>query len=156
MSKRGEKPYSPGDRGIWLKSKCLNRAEFVIVGWSEPEGSRTLLGALLLGYYTPDGRLLYAGRVGTGMSEKTLRMLHGRLLPLATPKMPLAVAPPRKTRFGGALALSKVHWTKPELVAEVTYLTWGDEGLLRHTVFVGLREDKPAREVRREVAAHST
>ena len=125
----------------------------MIVGWSEPEGSRTLLGALLLGYYAPDGRLLYAGRVGTGMSEKTLRMLHGRLAPLATPKMPLAVAPPRKTRFGGPLALSKVHWSKPELVAEITYLTWGEEGLLRHTVFVGLREDKPAREVRRETPA---
>ena len=80
VSKRIDQPYSPGDRGIWIKSKCLNRAEFVIVGWSEPEGSRTLLGALLLGYYAPDGRLLYAGRVGTGMSEKTLRMLHGRLV----------------------------------------------------------------------------
>jgi ATP-dependent DNA ligase len=63
--------------------------------------------------------------------------------------MALAVAPPRKTRFGGTLALSKVHWTKPELVAEITYPMWGEEGLLRHTVFVGLREDKPAREVRR-------
>jgi bifunctional non-homologous end joining protein LigD len=153
VSKRSGEPYSPGNRGIWVKSKCLNRAEFVIVGWSEPEGSRTLLGALLLGYYTPDGRLLYAGRVGTGMSEKTLRMLRARLTPLATPKMPLAVAPPRKTRFGGTLALSKVHWTKPELVAEITYLSWGEEGLLRHTVFVGLREDKPAREVRRETPA---
>jgi ATP dependent DNA ligase-like protein len=101
---------------------------------------------------TPDGRLLYAGRVGTGMSEKTLRMLHGRLARLATSKMPLAEAPPRKTRFGGTLALSKVHWTEPQLVAEITYLTWGDEGLLRHTVFVGLREDKSAREVRRETA----
>jgi bifunctional non-homologous end joining protein LigD len=86
------------------------------------------------------------------MSEKTLRMLHGRLQPLATTKMPLAVASPRKTRFGGTLALFKVHWTKPELVAEVTYLTWGDEGLLRHTVFVGLRKDKSPREVRRETA----
>jgi ATP-dependent DNA ligase len=150
VSKRTDAPYSPGNRGLWVKSKCLNRAEFVIVGWSEPEGSRTLLGALLLGYYTPDGRLLYAGRVGTGMSEKTLRMLHARLAPLATPTMPLAIAPPRKTRFGGTLALSKVHWTKPDLVAEITYLTWGEEGLLRHTVFVGLREDKPACEVRRE------
>jgi len=102
------------------------------------EGSRTLLGALLLGYYAPDGRLLYAGRVGTGMSERTLRMLHSRLAPLATPKMPLAVAPPRKSRFGGPLSLSKVHWTKPELVAEITYLTWSDDGLLRHTVFCGV------------------
>jgi ATP-dependent DNA ligase len=83
----------------------------------------------------------------TGMSEKTLRMLHGRREPLATSKTLLAVAPPRKTRCGGALALPKVHWVKPELVAEVTYLTRSDEGLLRYTVFVGLREDKQAREV---------
>ena len=61
-----------------------------------------------------------------------------------------AVAPPRKTRFGRPLALSKVHWVKPELVCEITYLTWADDGLLRHTVFVGLREDKPAKDVRRE------
>lgn len=99
--------------------------------------------------------VLYAGRVGTGMSEKTLRMLHIRLAPRETAEMPLAVAPPRKSRFGGPLSLSKVHWTKPELVAEITYLTWADDGLLRYTVFVGLREDKPAREVRRETPARA-
>ena len=63
--------------------------------------------------------------------------------------MPLSVPPPRETRFGGRLVLSKVHWVRPELVAEITYLTWAGDGLLRHIVFVGLREDKPAREVRR-------
>ena len=78
------------------------------------------------------------------MSEKMLRMLHGRLAPLA---------PPRKSRFGGRLSLPKVHWTKPELVAEITYLSWTDDALLRHTVFVGLREDKKTREVRRETPA---
>ena len=144
VSKRVDLAYLPGDRGAWVKSKCLNRAEFVVVGWSDPEGSRPLIGALLLGYYEPDGRLLYAGRVGTGMPRKTLQMLHDRLRPLAIPKMPLAERPPRKQRFGGPLALSKVHWVRPELVAEITYLTWSDDGLLRHTVFVGLREDKPA------------
>jgi bifunctional non-homologous end joining protein LigD len=77
-------------------------------------------------------------------------MLHATLKPLAIPMMALAVAPPRNTRFGGPLALSKVHWVKPEKVCEITYLTWADDGLLRHTVFVGLREDKPAKEVRRE------
>ena len=151
VSKRTDRRYLPGDRGVWLKSKCLNRAEFVIVGWSDPEGSRHGLGALLLGYYEFDGRLLYAGRVGTGMSFQALAMLHERLKPLAIPQMALAVAPPRKTRFGGPLALSKVHWTRPELVAEITYLSWSEDRLLRHTVFVGLREDKPATEVRREV-----
>jgi bifunctional non-homologous end joining protein LigD len=152
VSKRTERPYLPGDRGAWVKSKCLNRAEFVVVGWSDPEGSRHLIGSLLLGYYDPAGRLIYAGRVGTGMSVQTLARLHRRLEPLATSKMPLSSPAPRKSRFGGPLALSKVHWVRPELVAEITYLGWTDEPLLRHAVFVGLREDKPAREVRREVA----
>jgi bifunctional non-homologous end joining protein LigD len=121
--------------GIWTKSKCLNEAEFVIIGWSDPEGSRTLIGSLLLGYYSADGRLIYAGRVGTGMSQKTLRMLHEKLAPLAASKMPLEKPPPRKSRFGSPLALSRVHWVKPQLVAQVTYLTWTDEDLLRHAVF---------------------
>ena len=79
VSKRLDRPYLPGDRGAWVKTKCLNRAEFVIVGWSDPEGSRPYVGALLLGYFEPDGRLVYAGRVGTGMSQKTLTTLHKRL-----------------------------------------------------------------------------
>jgi bifunctional non-homologous end joining protein LigD len=78
------------ERGAWIKTKCLNRAEFVVVGWSAPEGSRPYLGALLLGYYETDGRLVYVGRVGTGMSQKTLATLHKRLRPLAIRKMPLA------------------------------------------------------------------
>jgi ATP dependent DNA ligase C terminal region len=110
----------------------------------------------LLGYYTPDGRLIYAGRVGTGMSEKTLRMLHAKLSPLAVTAMPLAEKPPRKSRFGSPLQLSRVHWVKPKLVAEVTYLTCTADNLLRHSVFVGLREDKPAQEVRKEIAMRST
>ena len=103
-----------------------------------------------MGYYDDEGRLIYAGRVGTGMSVKTLSALHKRREPLSIPKMALSVPPPRRSRFGGPLALSKVHWVRPELVAEVTYLGWTDEPLLRHTVFVGVREDKPASEVRRE------
>jgi ATP-dependent DNA ligase len=82
-------------------------------------------------YYEPNGRLIYAGRVGTGISVKTLAMLHKRLAPLSTPKMPLSAPPPRKSRFGGPLALSKVHWVRPALVAEITYLGWTDEPLLR-------------------------
>ena len=125
------------------------RAEFVVVGWSDPEGSRPYVGALLLGYFEPDGRLVYAGRAGTGMSQKTLATLHKRLQPLVIRKTPLAAPPPRDRRFGRPLELAKVHWIRPELVAETTYLSWPDDGLLRHTVFVGLRDDKPAREVRR-------
>ena len=152
VSKRLDRPYLPGDRGAWIKTKCLNRAEFVVVGWSDPEGSRPYVGALLLGYFEPNGQLIYAGRVGTGMSLKTLATLHKRLRPLAIRKMPLAASPPRDTRFGRPLELAKVHWVQPELVAEITYLSWPADGLLRHTVFVGLREDKPAGEVRREAA----
>ena len=84
------------------------------------------------------------------MNQKTLATLHKRLRPLGVKKMPLAAPPPRDTRFGRPLELVKVHWVHPELVAEITYLSWPDDGLLRHTVFIGLREDKPAREVRRE------
>ena len=87
------------------------------------------------------------------MSVKTLAMLHERLVSLATPTMPLSSPPPRRSRFGVPLALSEVHCVRPELVAEISYLGWTDEPLLRHTVFVGLRDDKPAREVRREVAS---
>jgi DNA ligase D-like protein (predicted ligase) len=150
VSKRIDRPYLPGDRGAWVKTKCLNRAEFVVVGWSEPEGSRPYVGALLLGYFEPDGRLVYAGRVGTGMSQKTLATLHKRLQPLAIKKMPLVAPPPRDNRFGRPLELARAHWVQPELVAEITYLSWPEDGLLRHTVFVGLREDKPASEMRRE------
>jgi bifunctional non-homologous end joining protein LigD len=87
------------------------------------------------------------------MSVQTLAMLHERLEPLAIPTMPLSSPPPRRSRFGGPLALSKVHWMRPQLVAEITYLGWTGEPLLRNTLFVGLRDDKPAREVRREVAS---
>jgi DNA ligase D-like protein (predicted ligase) len=152
VSKTIDAPYAPGNRGLWRKAKALNRQEFVIVGWSDPEGTRPHLGALLLGYYTDDGRLIYAGRVGTGMPVKVLADLRRRLDPLARKTSPLSFPPPRSTRFGSPLVLSRVHWVEPKLVAEITYLTWTADNLLRHTVYVGLREDKPATDVRREVA----
>jgi ATP-dependent DNA ligase len=92
----------------------------------------------------------YPGRVGTGMSQKVLKDLRRRLDPLARPKSPLDVPPQRSTRFGSPLVLSRVHWVEPKLVAEITYLTWTADNLLRQTVYVGLREDKPAEQVRRE------
>jgi DNA ligase D-like protein (predicted ligase) len=152
VSKTIDAPYAPGNRGLWRKAKALNRQEFVVVGWSDPEGSRPHLGALLLGYYTDDGKLTYAGRVGTGMPDKVLADLRRRLDPLARKAPPLDVLPPRKTRFGSPLVLSRVHWVEPKLVAEITYLTWTADNLLRHTVYVGLREDKPAAEVKREAS----
>jgi DNA ligase D-like protein (predicted ligase) len=152
VSKTIDAPYTPGNRGLWRKAKALNRQEFVVVGWSDPEGSRPHLGALLLGYYDNDGKLTYAGRVGTGMAVKVLADLRRRLDPLARGTSPLSVPPPRSTRFGSPLVLSRVHWVEPQLVAEITYLTWTADNLLRHTVYVGLREDKPPTNVRRETA----
>jgi DNA ligase D-like protein (predicted ligase) len=151
VSKRIDAPYTPGNRGLWCKVKCLNRAEFVVVGWSEPEGRRPYLGSLLLGYYDPDGRLIYAGRVGSGIGNAELVRLWRRLQPLAADRMPLDGPPPRGSRFGSPLVLSRVHWVRPELVAEVKFLTWTEDNLLRQVVYEGLREDKPAGDVRREM-----
>jgi len=151
VSKRADAPYTPGNRGLWLKVKCLHREEFVVVGWTDPEGARPYLGALLLGYYDPDGRLIFAGRVGSGINQAELQRLWQKLQPLQTDTMPLAVPPPRNSRFGSPLELSRVHWVKPELVVEVKYLAWTGDNLLRQVVYEGLREDKPADDVRREV-----
>jgi DNA ligase D-like protein (predicted ligase) len=151
ISKRVDASYAPGNRGLWVKVKCMNREEFVVVGWTDPEGSRPWLGALLLAYYDPDGRLIYAGRAGTGIDYAELERLWRRLQPLAISQMPLDVPPPRDSRFGSPLVLNRVHWVRPELVAEVKYLTWTDDNLLRQVVYEGLREDKPATEVRRPV-----
>jgi bifunctional non-homologous end joining protein LigD len=159
VSKRVDGRYEP-DRRSWLKVKCLNREEFVVVGWSDPEGSRHRIGALLLGYYTPDdgkrasgasdgsaGKLIYAGRVGTGMPVAELERLNGRLQPLSIPKMPLSEPPPRGGRFGSPLVLSRVHWVRPEMVVEVSYVEMTPDGLLRHVVYLGEREDKLPRDV---------
>ncbi|MGE0279074.1 MAG: non-homologous end-joining DNA ligase [Rhizobiaceae bacterium] len=149
VSKKADGIYEPGRRS-WLKTKCLNREEFVVVGWSDPEGSRHRIGALLLGYYAPDGRFLYAGRVGTGMAIGELERVWQRLQPLGMAAMPLAVPPPRGGRFGSPLQLSRVHWVRPEMVVEVSFAEWTPDGLLRHVVYLGEREDKPAREVVRD------
>jgi hypothetical protein len=101
VSKRTDAAYVPGNRGLWRKTKSLNREEFVIVGWTEPEGSRPHLGALLLAYYEPRGTLVYAGRAGTGIDAAELKRLRQRLEPLGVNTMPLDVPPPR----GAALAL---------------------------------------------------
>ena len=154
VSKRARSRYEP-DRRTWLKTKCLNREEFVVVGWSDPEGSRHRIGALLLGYYMPDGDLVYAGRAGTGMPDAELERLWQRLQPLALDKMPLSVAPPRGSRFGSPLVLSRVHWVRPEMVAEVSYVEWTPDGLLRHVVYLSEREDKPAIDVRRNPPARA-
>jgi ATP-dependent DNA ligase len=100
VSKMINAPYAPGNRGLWRKSKCLSRQEFVVVGWTDPEASRPHLGALLLGYYDDDGKLTYAGRVGAGIPAKVLADLRRRLDALARSTPPLSAPPPRETRFG--------------------------------------------------------
>jgi bifunctional non-homologous end joining protein LigD len=151
VSKLIDAPYKPGERGTWRKCKCLQAEEFVVVGFTDPEGARAHLGALLLGYYDAKGKLHYAGRAGSGLKQSELKRLYTRLAPLATARMPLAEAPPKNAgRFGKPLELRRVHWVKPELVAAVEYLTWTESGTLRAVIYHGLREDKPAREVVRE------
>jgi bifunctional non-homologous end joining protein LigD len=151
VSKRIDRAYAPGDRGLWVKSKCLNREEFVVIGWTDPTGSRPHIGSLLLGYYTDYGNLRYAGRVGTGITVAELKRLARRLAPLKRTRMPLDVPPPRESRFGSPLELARVHWVKPQLVVEVTYLTWTEDNLLRQVSYQGERRDKPAAQVIRPV-----
>jgi ATP-dependent DNA ligase len=148
VSKRADASYVPGTRGLWVKVKCLNREEFVAVGWTDPAGSRPRLGALLLAYYTPDSRLVYAGCVGAGINDAELQRLWRRLQPPAS-EMPVNVPPPRTSRFGSLPVLSRVHWVQPELVAEVKYLNWTDNNLLRQVIYQGLRENQDPAEVRR-------
>lgn len=150
ISKRMDCPYKPGNRGLWVKTKCINEEEFIVAGYSEPEGSRPYLGALLLAYYDDDGRLVYPGRAGTGMSQAELKRIYEKLQPLRTDKMPLDKPPPRSTRFGSPLVLSRIKWVRPKLVAQVRFLTWTTDGLLRQVSYQGLREDKPAKQVRRD------
>ena len=90
----------------------------MVVGWTDPEGSRRHIGALLLGYYTKNGRLHYAGRAGTGMTAKELKRLAGVLALLQVARMPVAEAPPRDSRFGSPLKVSRVHWVRPDVVVE--------------------------------------
>jgi bifunctional non-homologous end joining protein LigD len=142
IAKRADAPYRPGRGKDWLKLKCIENQEFVIVGYSDPQGSRKGLGALLLGFYDKDGQLRYAGKVGTGFTEESLKDLTRRLERLESKKSPFKTPPPGVPK--------NVHWVKPELVAEVEFTEWTSEGHLRHPSFHGLREDKPARAVTRE------
>ena len=111
VSKRIDAPYTPGNRGLWLKVKCLHREEFVVIGSTDPEGSRPYIGALLLGYYDPNGSLVYC-RPRRSINTAELDRLWRRLQPLATSQMPLDRPPPRSTRFGSPLVLSRVHWVR--------------------------------------------
>jgi bifunctional non-homologous end joining protein LigD len=147
VSKRANAPYRAGRGRDWLKVKCQLRQEFVVVGFSAPAGSRSHLGALLLGIER-DGKLTYSGRVGTGFTEQSLAELAKKLGPLVVNAPPVANAP------RGA-EVRDVRWVKPELVAEVRFTGFTSDGLLRHPTFQGLREDKPAAEVAPEIEPKS-
>ncbi len=142
ISKRADLPYHGGRSKDWLKVNCLKRQEFVIVGFTDPEGSRVGLGALLLAVH--EGKdLVYAGKVGTGFTDRTLRDLRKKLDKIVVDKPAFKSAP------RGAEA-RRSHWVKPELVGEVAFTEWTREGILRHPTFQGLREDKKPAEVIRE------
>jgi bifunctional non-homologous end joining protein LigD len=143
VSKRIDSKYVQVRSPAWLKSKCTRRQEFVIGGFTEPSGARTHFGALLIGYYTRDGELKYAGKVGTGFTNQSLRDVHRELKTRTTAKPPF-VDPPRGYEARG------VTWIKPELVGEVEFTEWTDDGQLRHPSFQGLREDKAPTAIIRE------
>ena len=144
IAKRADAPYRAGRTDRWLKFKCEAGQELVVVGWTDPEGSRVALGALLLGYHRGDDGaddLVYAGKVGTGFSQDVLRDLHARLRKLERDTSPCTV---------GKLPTAGVHWAEPELVVEVAFTEWTTAGQLRHPRYLGLRADKQAKDVVRE------
>ncbi len=142
VSKRADLPYHPGRSAGWTKSKCIARQELVIGGFTDPEGSRQGIGALLVGHHL-GGALRYAGKVGTGFTVAAARALRARLDPLVVRVPPFT--PPPTGRLG-----REAHWVKPVLVAEVAFTEWTTDGKVRHPSFQGLREDKRAEEVVRE------
>jgi len=140
IAKDGDGVYVSGRTRAWLKLKCTHEQEFVIGGYTDPRGGRVGFGALLVGVYER-GRLVYAGKVGTGFDHTTLQRLGKQLAQLETTTSPF---------FGDGLPQRGVHWVKPKLVAQVGFTEWTSEGKLRHPRFVGLREDKAPKEVVKE------
>ncbi|MDP9539924.1 DNA ligase D [Pseudomonas putida] len=138
IGKRADSPYSGRRSPDWVKLKCKQRQEFVVVGYTDPKGSRSGFGALLLALHDDDsGQLRYAGKVGTGFSTATLASIHARLKPLQIAKPALAKPPTGAEAHG-------VHWLQPQLLAEVAYAQMTRDGIVRHSVFHGLRDDKAA------------
>ncbi|MEP6572331.1 MAG: non-homologous end-joining DNA ligase [Gemmatimonadota bacterium] len=146
IGKRADSPYVSGRSADWVKLKCVNEQELVIGGWTDPRGSRTSFGALLVGYYE-DGELRYAGKVGTGFDAKTLQLLERKLRPLARSTTPFTSV----TKKSLLPRSTEVHWVKPTLVGQFGFAEWTPDGLLRHPRFLGLRDDKAAADVEREV-----
>jgi bifunctional non-homologous end joining protein LigD len=145
IAKRRGSTYMEGRSADWRKLKCQCRQEMVIGGYTEPSGARSGFGALLLGYWE-GGELVYAGKVGTGFTERALAELHAALVRLESASSP----------FGSKVAETKAHWVAPELVAEVAFTSWTPDLRLRHPSFLGLRPDRASREVVREECARGT
>nr|WP_218888954.1 non-homologous end-joining DNA ligase [Saccharopolyspora hordei] len=139
IAKRADRPYRAGRSRDWLKFKCVSDQEFVIGGFTDPKGGRSGFGALLIGYYQ-GGRLRYAGKVGTGYDERTLRELRAELDRRARTSSP----------FADDVAEPGAHWVAPELVAQIGFTEWTEDGKLRHPRFSGLRNDKRPEDVVRE------
>jgi bifunctional non-homologous end joining protein LigD len=142
VAKRAAAPYTGTRSRDWLKFKCENAQEFVIGGYTDPQRTRVGFGALLLGYYDKADRLVYAGKVGTGFDNQTLRALHATLAGLEQDHSPFSGGPRVPQR--GA------HWVTPQLVGEVGFSEWTDAGELRDPRFQGMRDDKDPRDVVRE------
>lgn len=146
IGKRLGSPYVSRRSSDWIKLKCKHRQEFVVVGFTDPKGARSAFGALLLGLHDHDsGELRYAGKVGTGFNETTLKSILAQLKPLQVKKAAV-VNPPSGFEAKG------VHWLKPNLLAEVAFAEMTKDGSVRHAVFHGLRNDKPARSITEERA----
>ena len=142
IAKRADSAYTPRRSRDWLKLKCGHEQELVIGGFTAPKGSRTDFGALLVGYYE-DGRLRYAGKVGTGFGRRTLADLGERMRSLGRDSPPFVDVHPIP---------AGTRWVEPELVAQIGFSEWTRDGRLRHPRYLGLRDDKPAWEVVKEVA----
>lgn len=157
IAKAASSVYEPDRRsGAWLKCKVHGEQEFVVGGFTPPKNSRAYFGALLVGYY--EGKhLRYAGKVGTGFDYARLRSLSEAMQRRRVDGCPFVDLPtPRRSRFGGGMtagAMRTVTWVRPELVAQVRFTEWTDDGMLRHPVFLGLRDDKAAGKVVRETSA---
>lgn len=141
IAKRADAPYVHGRSGHWLKLKCVNEQELVVLGWTDPQGARSGLGALLVGYHE-EGQLRFAGKVGTGFGRRELDMLGDRLVPIERPDPPVAATK--------GLPKKGAHWVRPELVVQVGFGEWTDDGKLRHPRYLGLRNDKLPEEIVRE------
>lgn len=145
IAKRADAPYRHTRSRDWLKLKCVSEQEFVIGGYTDPNGSRVGFGALLLGYHDEDGRLRYAGKVGTGYNDRMLRELRQQLDAIEDDRSPFDADEPRQGRG--------VHWVRPQMVAQIGFTELTTDRKLRHPRFLGLRDDKPAEAVVLEVAA---